>query len=109
MHTLACYKETLQKLWGEFIELCVNRVAHQLKYLFNFLDEDDLFGGTCDRPELQKSLNQWNIKLRRLFKVVLNTELKLCVVGRKCLHFVEGNEHTLEKDHVLLLEGHRKT
>lgn len=109
MHTLACYKETLQKLRGEFVELRIDGVSHKLKHLLYFLDKDDFFGWTCDWPELKKSLYQWNIKLSRLLEVVLDTKLKLCVIGRQCLNFMERDEHALEKDHVLLLERHCKT
>ena len=63
MHALTRNKEALEKLWGKFIELCVNTVAHELEYLFDLLNVDDLLGGTCNRPEFKKALNQWNMKL----------------------------------------------
>lgn len=49
------------------------------------------------------------MELIRLLEIVLDTELQLCVIGRKRLHLVQRDQHFLEKIHVLGLEWRRQT
>ena len=52
MHSLARQKQALQKLGTEILKLLVELIAHELEDFLDFLDEDDLLAGACDRPVL---------------------------------------------------------
>jgi hypothetical protein len=51
VHALACLQQSLQEPRAEFLELLINRVAHQVKHFLDFLDKDDFFGGAGNGPE----------------------------------------------------------
>lgn len=48
------------------------------------------------------------MQILRLFKVVFDAKLELCIVGRQSLDFVQWNEYTLEEEYVFLLERSRE-
>ena len=108
MHTLARLKQSFQKLRPKLIELLVHQVAHQVKHFLDFLDEDDLFGRAGYGPEFEQALDQRYVQRLRLLEIILDAQLKLCVVGRQCLHLVERDEHSLEEKRMFGLQGCRQ-
>lgn len=68
------------------------------------MDEDNLFSWASDGPKSEQSFDQRDVQLIGLFKIVLDTQLELCVVSRQCLHFMEWDQDSGEESLVLLLE-----
>ena len=68
------------------------------------MDEDNLFSWAGNGPESEQAFDQRDVQLVRLFQVVLDAQLELCVVSCQCLHFVQGDQDFGEETLVLLLE-----
>lgn len=67
MHALAGQEQSLEQLGTKFLELLVKSVAHELEYLLNLLNEDDLLAWASDGPELKQTENERHVQLVRLF------------------------------------------
>ena len=79
-------------------------VSHDINYFLYLLNEDDFLGRARDGSELEEAGDERHMQVLRLLQVVLDTELKLGIVGRQRLDFVEWNEHSLEEKRMLLLQ-----
>lgn len=104
MHTLTRLKQAFEQYWTKFCKFSINLVAHEIENFLDFLNKDDFFGWARDRPEAKKALDERNMELIRLFKIVFHAELELGVIGGEGLNFMQWNENALEEKNMLRLQ-----
>ena len=109
MHSLGGLNESFDQCWSKFNNISFTLTAHQFNNLFNFIDEDDFFGRTCEGPEFKESFDQVNREQHLFFKIILDAYLELRVERLQFFYLVQGYQYLFKKFLVFLSERHTKS